>query len=191
MKMNNHRNLNKKGTDKVLSVYWFTILFIVAAAIVYIVAVFYGNPYDVRDIESNILINKVADCLSEREYLNEKFFDEKGNFLSDGETFLKECNLNFNVENFKNWNEQSQHYIEINFYEFNSDLGIGQKEFDSFVVGNVNLKGDCEMKGRNFPKCAERSFYALKKTKDEDVNPDKQIIVKILTAVRKTEKNAK
>ena len=52
-------NLNKKGTDKIISVYWFTILFIVAGAIVYMAAAFYGEPYDVREIEANILINQI------------------------------------------------------------------------------------------------------------------------------------
>ena len=55
---------NKKG-DKIISVYWFAILFIVAAAVVYMAALFYGAPYDARGIESDILTNQIADCLSQ------------------------------------------------------------------------------------------------------------------------------
>ncbi len=68
IKMN---KMNKLGTDKIISIYWFAILFIVAAAVVYMASVFYGGPADVREIEANILINQVADCVSQGGYLKE------------------------------------------------------------------------------------------------------------------------
>ena len=84
--------MNKRGAEKIISVYWFVILFLVAGTIAYSVSIFYGDPYDVREIESNILTNKIADCLSENGKLKyglpEKF---------EG-VFLEECNLNFNTK---------------------------------------------------------------------------------------------
>ena len=56
--------MNKRGAEKIISVYWFVILFLVAGTIAYSVSIFYGNPYDVREIESNILANKIADSNS-------------------------------------------------------------------------------------------------------------------------------
>ena len=61
---------NKKG-DKLISVYWFVILFIVAGAIAYMTVSFYGEPYDIREAEAYALTNKVARCLSEAGYLEE------------------------------------------------------------------------------------------------------------------------
>ena len=61
-----HYNLfpkDRKG-DKIISVYWFAILVIVAVGIFGMVYVFYGSPYDVREIEANALLNQVADCVS-------------------------------------------------------------------------------------------------------------------------------
>ena len=55
--------MNNKGS-KVLSVYWFAILTIVAIGIVAMVMIFYGKPYDVRTIEGEVMINKIVDCLS-------------------------------------------------------------------------------------------------------------------------------
>ena len=79
---------NKKG-EKYLSVYWFAILAIVAVGIVAMVLVFYGKPYDVREIEANVMINKIADCLSDSEgnlrveINNENVLQECGFVLSD------------------------------------------------------------------------------------------------------------
>ena len=55
---------NKKGAGKILSPYWFVILVLIAGGVFAMVYAFYGAPYDVRWIESRILMNKVADCVS-------------------------------------------------------------------------------------------------------------------------------
>ena len=161
--------LNKRGTDKIISVYWFAILFIVAGGIVYMAGVFYGEPYDIRDIEANFLTNKVADCLSEGGRLVESW--DKIN----SENFLQRCNLNFNVEDFKGW-KNDKYYVNVSYREFNNN-----KWSDSFIGGNFNLEQSCN-KGKNNPLCVERSFYTL----DEG---NIQYVIKIKSVVRKTEKN--
>ena len=95
------KKMNKKG-DKIISVYWFAILFIVAAAIDYMVVIFYGKPYDIRDVEESILINQIADCLAEGGYLKKEVFDN-GNFLLNESNFLQTCHLNFDVEDIYGW----------------------------------------------------------------------------------------
>ena len=127
---------NKRG-DKIISVYWFAILFIVAGAIVYMAALFYGAPYDVRGIESEILTNNIADCLSQGGYLKENVLGSD-NFKDN---FLEECNLNFDVEDVYGWGEQRQYYVEVSFCEFDQDSldGFGEEIFN-LVEGNVNLK---------------------------------------------------
>lgn len=152
----------KKGTEKILSIYWFIILFIVAGAIVYMTTIFYGEPYDVRQIEANILVNKIVDCLSDGENLRQDAADE--NFRDN---FLENCNLNFNSEEM--W-EEEQYYIEI------KDLDI--------IKGNVNLKNYCDLHKETSVVCVKRGFYIL----DEN---NKGSMIEILSIVRKTEKNAK
>ena len=51
--------------EKIISVYWFAILIIVAAAVSAMVINFYNSPYDVRELEANLMIDNVANCLSE------------------------------------------------------------------------------------------------------------------------------
>ena len=57
---------NKIGADKILSVYWFAILFIIATGIFAMVYVFYKTPFDVRGIEAETLASKVAECISKQ-----------------------------------------------------------------------------------------------------------------------------
>lgn len=162
---------NKKG-DKIISVYWFAILFIVAAAIVYMVISFYGEPYDIREAEAYALTNKVAGCLSNAGYLEERA-------LSAGfkENFIEECNLDFETEDVYSWKEHGQYYVEINFYDFSTNQSISE-----IKKGNEALKMNCGLKGKTFPVCLERSFYTLDREKN-------QYQINVLSIVRKTEKN--
>ena len=101
--------LKNKKANKIISVYWFAILFIVAAVIVYMVISFYGGPYDIREAEAHALTNKVAGCLSEAGVLREGIFKE--GILNEDfrENFMEKCRLNFEVEDVHNWREQGQY----------------------------------------------------------------------------------
>src|SRR3989338_770987 len=56
--------LDKRGDERVLSIYWFIMFIIVAVAVVSGVARFYGAPMDVRIVEAELLADKVIDCVS-------------------------------------------------------------------------------------------------------------------------------
>ncbi len=163
---------NKRGTDKILSIYWFAILFIVAGGIIYMVALFYGSPFDVREIEATLLSNQIADCVSEGGYVRDQAFQ-----LTQ-DNFLESCNLNFNVENFSNWQIQGPYYVEFEISDFSS--GVVSLNFVS--QGNVNLKEGCVMKGKNFPQCIERNIYSVD-------NMNNQYKIKVLSVVSKVDKN--
>ena len=162
---------NKKG-DKLISVYWFIILFIVAAAIVYMVSSFYGEPYDIREAEAYALINKVSGCLSEAGHLKEGVLSEDFR-----ESFMEKCKLNFETEDVYGWRERGQYYVEVNFYDFLEGRGVS-----TIKKGNEALKMDCGSKGKTFPVCLERSFYILDREKN-------QYQTDVLSIVRKSEKN--
>lgn len=164
---------NKRG-DKILSVYWFAVLFIVAAAIVYMVVSFYGHPYDVRAAEANALTNKVADCLSTGGYFDVSVLK------SSQKDFLITCGINFTTENIYNWSND-QFYLEVHIYNFSS--GKAGNELFSTTQGNTNLRDSCTQPGPSMPVCIQRSFYSV----DKDNN---QYKINITSVVRKTEKNA-
>jgi hypothetical protein len=171
----------KRGAEQMLSIYWFAILIIVAGGIFAMVSVFYSHPSDVRIIESNLLLNHVADCLSWNGQINPGLLS-KGNFSEEfKENFLSKCSLNFEAE--REW-EVPQYYIQINFYKFD----FQNNSVFEIVQGNKNLKEDCKIENNEdfgkISKCVERIFYSL----DSDKN---QYLIKILSVVKKTEKNAK
>jgi hypothetical protein len=172
---------NCKGTDKIISVYWFFVLFIVASAVVYMVVIFYGDPYDVREIESNLLLNAVADCVSEAGEINDLIIGDEG-VLLDKSNFFEKCNINFDVEDYSGWTSSSEYFVEVNFLDFVSGNPIKQ-----ISLGNLGLSEYCEGvygDSKNNPVCVEKEFYSLDKQ-------GKSYTIKIMSGVRKTEKNVK
>ena len=165
---------NKKGGDKIIPVYWFVILFLVAAGISYMVISFYGKPYDIRELEANALTNRIADCVSANGYLKEEVLTPS--FQND---LLTKCNLNFEVEDAYDWKNKEQFYVKLEVFEFNSKVKVVEAS-----AGNVNLKNFCEMKGKYLPTCIRRSFYSI----DESNN---QYQINILSIVNKVDKNVK
>jgi len=177
---------NRKGTDKMLSMYWFVVLIIVAAGIFAMVYNFYAAPYDVRETEANILTNKVADCISSGGRIDSEFFKEGGFSEEIKESFLEKCSLNFEVEDELGWREKPQYFFEVEFYE----IGESENSVFDFYEGNIDYKLNCFIKKKNdkdyekMPKCVERRFYALGEN-------DEQYLIKILSGIGKLEKNVK
>ncbi len=174
---------DKKGADKVLSVYWFVILILISGGVFAMAYSFYGNPYDVREIESGILTEKVSDCLSSRGILNSNLVSGSS-FSEDFRTnFLNECGFNFDSPG--EWNN-IQYFVYVEFYNLTEMVN----PIYNFSSGDINLIGDCEIKtqkGKDYErivKCDEKRFYSL-----DDSN--KQYLIKVLSGVRKSEKNVK
>ena len=156
----------KKGAEKIISVYWFLILILVAGSIAYMVSAFYGQPYDVREIEANILINNVAECLS-----------DKGNLIELNENlkddFLNVCYLNFGADS-----KNGDYYLEVDFLDFKTDK---VRDF-KISEGNINLKNIAEASpGTNSIFVSSKSFYVL--------NNDQELIVRITSIIGKEDKN--
>ena len=162
---------NKKATEKVLSVYWFVILILVAGGVFAMVYNFYQHPYDVREIEANFLINHVADCIATGGIINEIVFEAE--FTNN---FMEVCRLTFEPE--KDF-EIEQYYLNV---EVTGDRVVNIEE------GNKNLISSCgfekEIEEERIAKCVEREFFSL----DSSGNV---YSTKITSIVRKTEKNVR
>lgn len=177
---------NKKGTDKILSIYWFVILTLIAGGVFAMVYVFYGAPYDVREIETGLLAEKIADCISKQGVIDSEFFSGDGNFNTKiNENFMQKCKITFDVEKGYTAGE-IQYFYEVQFFSLN-DL---ENEKFSLAEGNKNWKQECSIKDENskeykrLVKCTERRFYAVGEQ-------NQQYLIKILAIVGKSEKNVK
>ncbi|MEK6898033.1 MAG: hypothetical protein AABX28_01600 [Nanoarchaeota archaeon] len=170
--------MNKNGADKVLAVYWFAILAIIAGSVVAMVLNFYRFPYDVREIEAGIMTEKIADCISEAGKLNKNFNE---NF-----DIAEICHINLN-------SEEDEYYIETNFYDFEIWEKLFQEKHAlenpilTFSTGNSNIKTDCEIqkeKEYGLPsRCDRKGFYVN--------GGEKKYFVEVLSVVRKTSENVK
>jgi len=173
--------INKKGTDKIISIYWFVILIIVAGGIFAMVSVFYGSPYDVRAIEAELLTNKIADCLSYGGGLDKELFIDADVLKGFKENFLELCKINFNVE--EKFENEPQYYLKIGVFAIDS-LNTPAV---SLVEGNRNLVASCNVQEdkefEKLAKCNKRKLYST-------LN-DQQYLIEILSIVKKTQENVK
>lgn len=159
---------NRKG-EEVLSLYWFALIIIVAGGIFGMVWIFYGNTYDIRDIEANLLIDKIADCISYGGKIDDSI-------ISNGEVIqfdFSQCHLNFD-------GEEEEFFYKVEIYKF-EDLENPCFEKNA---GNLNLEAAYSINeySENLPTGAEKSFYSLD-------NLENQYVIKILTVVRKIKQN--
>ncbi|MEX0932667.1 MAG: hypothetical protein WDZ77_01025 [Candidatus Pacearchaeota archaeon] len=151
---------NKKGADRIISVYWFVILIIVAGSVVYMVSAFYGVPYDVKPIEADLMINQVATCLSEDGRLKYNLDENlEGNFLEI-------CHFNF-----EDGDPDGSYYLVVSFYAFESRNPINFE----ITKGNSNLGLVYETTSSGEIASANKSFYTL--------NGNQEIVVNIFALV--------
>ncbi|MDP3965979.1 MAG: hypothetical protein Q8Q04_00425 [archaeon] len=169
--------MNKKG-EKLISVYWFAILVIVAAGIVLMVNAYYGNSYDVREVESRVLADKIANCIYFGGKVNPLLLTPQGVFREDfRDLFMERCSLNFSVEGEFT---RIPYYTSVEFLSFESL----RSQFSIFA-GNNNFKSDCNIKvegNEKLAKCSEKEFYMK-------TDSGKIYLVKILSIVEKTNEN--
>lgn len=177
---------DKRGTDKMLAIYWFVVLTLISGGIFAMVYAFYGPPYDVRDIESEIFAERIADCISKRGVISQDFFTGEGFNSASGASFSSRCNFNFNVEEGYGEKEEIQYFYRVDFY----NLANVASPLFGFSDGNVNLESDCFIKKENnkdysrLAKCTERRFYATG-------NGGQQYLIRIISVIGKSEKNVK
>lgn len=174
---------DKIGGSKVISIYWFVILMIIAGGIFAMVYSFYHHPYDVREIEGQILINDIADCLSQQGELTGELFDG-GKFSNTfKDNFLDICHINFETEDYEEWKQIPQYYLDLKFYNA-SDL---ENLVFEISKGNNGLISDCniqeEKEYQKTAKCIEKDLFSF--------SGENLYLIKILTVIRKTEKNVK
>ena len=179
--MNIIKMINKKGGGKIITMYWFVILIIVAGGIFAMVYSFYNYPYDVRELEGEIMINHIADCLSSQGNLTSELFNEEGFSQNFSKDFLENCHLNFEVE--ESWEKEPQYYFRVNFYNAanleNSVFEISKG--DNKLIADWNIQEEKEYK--RTAKGVEDSFFSF--------NGENLYLIKILTIIKKAEKNVK
>jgi len=157
--------INKKADEKYLSIWMFLIWAIIGVSIVLGVLMFYSVQGDVRQIEAQLLADKLSSCIT-----NGFNYEEiKG---SNFDIYAK-CSLNKNV------------FDEENFYYFNINItGEGNGQLGKIILGGNNWKTECDYqflkeeaeKENKFPQCTRQDSTAF------DSKTNKRYIVSVITA---------
>ena len=132
--------MNKRGDEKILSIWMFIIWALIFLAVIIATSFFYGGEFDSREIHSKILLDRVASCFIE------------GNTFLEIKDIYSECNLNREVF------DEEDFYFNLS-YSGNS-IFAGNKDFETQCALNDDKKS------KGFAQCSREKFY-LKKGEDK------------------------
>ncbi len=134
--------MNKKGAEKLLSVWWFFVLAVVVGTIVLGVWIYYGVDINTKEIEVDVLAERIVSCLIDNSYLNQDFLDENYDIF-------EECSLDKGV-----FGKPSNFYFKIS-----TSLR------EEIIEGDNSLEKDCGIEkiieAKHFAKCSEKNVNFL------------------------------
>ena len=149
--------LSKKGGEKYLSIWWFVVLIIIGVGISIGVGINTFSEINVKNLEAEILSQKVISCIVYNGEINSSFIN------SDFDLY-KNCNLNREKI-------AEDNFIEITVSKFDScnivnNLLVCNTNIKYKNYGDYSLKKNCEIvsgeiEARDFPSCAEHYVYSL------------------------------
>lgn len=157
-------NMNKKGGEKYLSIWWYLCLIFVLAGVVVSVWKFQVVT-DVSYIDAGILANRVLDCLVR----DGKITREMSNFNID--SFLEECKIKL-----RDGEQGKDYFIGIEVYdaekdctESNGEWNCMLKEGNGFYKSSKFMAGDLKercltlegLKTTYMPECSYKEIYAF------------------------------
>ena len=161
--------MNKKAGERILSIYLFIIYIIVGIGIVSGVLIFKGSDLDVREIEADILSDRIIDCLVEQGRLRGDFFDADFDLT-------KKCGLDFK-DNTEKYQGEERYGVWVGLYNFDEPFVSTIKQIESDKKGFLEL---CKSKGDKITVCNTEELYVLDNLGDK-------YLLKILSALAKAE----
>jgi hypothetical protein len=133
--------MNKKGEERIFTLWWFVAILAVSAVIVLSVLGFYSKDIDTKKVEAEILYERLAECVVANGYV-------ASDFRKDFDVY-KKCSLSEEV-----FSEGG-----ILFFSISID---GLKILEE---GDKSLESDCSVKknveAMRFPGCVNRSEDVL------------------------------
>jgi len=143
--------MNKKAGEKLLSAWWFFILATIGLGITLGVSIYYSFDFNTNLLESEILNERLVDCLVDSGYIRSDFFQD--NFDIFGKCDLKK-------EIFVGTNK---FYFKIRVY---NESGIKKEIFFGDSSFEENCRISYVVKTKDFPKCSEKILNVLHKNEN-------------------------
>jgi hypothetical protein len=171
--------MNKKGDERVLSVYLYIIYIIVLFGVASGVLIFYGSSMDVRNAEAGILIDSSIDCISENGKIDSAVFSENFN-LSEF------CKFNL-VDGSSKAKNRIPYFLKMEIFNFSS-CEKKNLDYDCKKLVSESSSGDskyfdyCGMNEKKFPQCEIKYVYLF--------GDDNSFLIKFYGVVDKYEQNS-
>jgi hypothetical protein len=145
---------NIRADSKLLSIWWFAILGIIATVVVVSTLMFYSGKLDVRLIESDILSERVIDCFVDNGFLRQDILGANFDLFST-------CGIS------KSMIENSGNFY-MNVTVFSED----KKQIKSYVYGNQAFAKECAIgdvmkKSTNYPLCISKKIEVLSRNQNK------------------------
>ncbi len=152
--------MNKKGGEKILSVWWIFVLVVIGGAVVIGVLIYFNADVNIKEFEADILSERIVRCLVDNSYLRQDFLD--GEF-----DIFEKCNLKKEV-----FQGTSNFHFKISAYNGDNLLR------EEVIGGAVSFEKDCEISGaikaRHYPRCSEKNervlYYDNGEVKEAELN---------------------
>jgi len=143
----NYCKMNKCGTEKLMSIWWFAAVAIVGVAIVIGVWIYHSAEININEFQADELAERLIDCMSNGVYFDENFLEED---------IFERCNLRKEI-----FEKPSKFYFKISFEETYNLI-----EREPIEFGNSAYEKECDVESKisakHFPQCSVRSedfFY--------------------------------
>lgn len=144
--------MNKKGAEKILSVWWIFVLGIIAGFIIIGVLIYYRADINIKEFEADILAERIVRCLVDNGYLNQDFLEKEFDIF-------EECNLKKEV-----FGKGNNFYFNVSVHD--KDGNLLRKSAEDIIEGAVSFEKDCQIsespiKARHYPRCSEKNEMVL------------------------------
>ncbi|MDD5193572.1 MAG: hypothetical protein PHF67_03210 [Candidatus Nanoarchaeia archaeon] len=137
---------NKKAAEKLISVWWFFVLFIIGLGIVLGVMIYYSAETVVKKVEAESLNQRIFDCLVDKGYLNPRIFEDSFDVFDN-------CGLNREV-----FAKGSLFYFKVSVY---NEKGLIHEN----AYGDFSFEKNCQITEKidaeRFPGCFTRTMNIL------------------------------
>ena len=141
--------INKKKCDeKLVSIWMFVVWFGIAFAIIFSISAVYYIKMDVKEIQSQILNDRIINCIVD------KGIDK----ITDKDSIFSECNIN---------NEFSNFYFRIEIFDINS------VNIKSISAGYPDIELQCALreksKAENFARCSQNEVLVYSSVQNDNM----------------------
>jgi len=136
--------MNKRGSEKIMSVVFILYLILIGAGVIILVAQYVNSPVDVRQLETKILQTNFMECITENGYVISDVFSDDFNLYTY-------CHLNKDILN-PSSDDKREDYFWFNISFFNES---GSMVRNSLSAGNSMYQSDCDV------NVGKKSFSSL------------------------------